>query len=160
MHPALRRAQASSMVVSLIVSAAHAAPAPNRGQLERLRESANVAWRVKVTADRTSFLISKPAIDSMGVTVERPREAAFSSGDSRARRISWDEIESVDSQRRHRYGWLVGGLIGAGAGAIAASSINAHDADQPIDLILVATGTTLGLIVGALWRPPDQRLYP
>ena len=139
----------------------HAAAPPDAAQLERLRERTNAASRVKVTTSHASFFISKPDLDERGITVVRPRGAVFGPGDPTAeRRLTWEEIESVDSQRTYRYGWLVGGLIGAGAGAVAASAVNAHDADEPVDFILVGTGSVVGVIVGALWRRPDQRLYP
>lgn len=142
-------------------SIAFAVPPPDPAELDPLRVRVNAAWRVKVTTGQASFFVSKPAIDERGITVVRPQAAVFGSGDlADERRLTWEEIESVDAQRTHRFGWLVGGLIGAGAGAVAAYSVNAHDADPPVDLILVGTGTALGVIVGALWRPPDQRLYP
>lgn len=140
---------------------AHAAAPPDAEKLERLRERVNATSRVKVTTGHASFFISKPVLDEHGIVVVRPRGAVFGPGDPTAeRRLTWEDIESVDGQRTFRHGWLVGGLIGAGAGALAASAVNAHDADQPVDAILVGSGAVLGVIVGALWRLPDQRLYP
>jgi hypothetical protein len=169
--PALASLLVASGVFAAGVGSSRAAAVPDTARLAELRAACIVAPSVHVTStEGVIFMVRRPALDTDGVEVTHHggRLALIPIGGATepGRRLRWDQIEKLDSERsRAVRGALIGFALGGGFGGILLG-VNGRDLAEEGDsgvaqfAILVTIGATLlGLVLGAN-HPDIHRLYP
>lgn len=157
------RLVAIMVALAAIAGPAGAAAVPDSARIAHLQKRANAAWRVKVTTLRETWVVSDPRMDLEGVTVVRPRG---SFGDMKEQRVSWTEIQSLDTVAPGVVRRSLGGvLIGAGAGYLLGAvyvdtQLENADGSVIVPIFSAGAGAAAGLVVGLIRRKPPERIYP